>query len=159
MADAESLIRDALHAFQNIGPGSADANKYTRRATRIAQRVINNYPTSIEAAQARAILDQLNVSCETASPAVTQQIGTVLEQRLKEAGGDADWQDLLRRLMALPPGKKKLLFAVPVIMFLFPGALFILLGAVTFYATQVETLKKHAHLVLAALDKGDNRND
>ena len=58
-SSVEELLREAQHAFQNISPGSADEEKYSARAKRLAHRIIRKSPDSIEGTQARMILFRL----------------------------------------------------------------------------------------------------
>lgn len=68
MASADEWLREARYALQNVSPGSTDEHKYTVRAKSYALQVVRKYPHSIEAAQAREILAQLNV--QIAKPAI-----------------------------------------------------------------------------------------
>jgi hypothetical protein len=83
VAGAGETLREAQYAFRNISHGSTDERKYRARAKKYAKRVIRKYPASIEAPQARAILDALDVSYATPeSGAVTgplQEAATFLK--------------------------------------------------------------------------------
>ena len=60
MADADELLRDAQYAFQSISYGDTrDNRKFTARAKSFAKKIIRKFPESVEASQARAILDRL----------------------------------------------------------------------------------------------------
>ena len=77
MANAEELFRDAYFAFQNVSPGSADEEKNTATAKRIAHRIIRKYPRSTEATQARTILRSLGEYVALANPTpITRTVHT-----------------------------------------------------------------------------------
>jgi hypothetical protein len=44
MADPNALLQKAQFAFQNVSPGSADSEKYTKKAKSLAHRIIRKYP-------------------------------------------------------------------------------------------------------------------
>jgi hypothetical protein len=61
MAGADELLRDAQYAVQCISHGDTRENRaHTSEAKSLARKIIRKYPVSIEATQARAILDRLN---------------------------------------------------------------------------------------------------
>ena len=61
MATAGELLREAQYALGNVSGSSTDSSKFESQAKKLARRVIRQYPASIEAGQARAILEQLGV--------------------------------------------------------------------------------------------------
>ena len=176
MASADELIREAQYAFRNISHGSTDEKKYRAKATKYANQVIRKYPTSIEASQARSILNQMNIPVVALSiPPVptnaaadfekshSQSSGHTtslsrtpasLEAALQQSGVAEDWRDLIRRLMNLPPGKKKTIGIVVLlaVVFSFPFGIFIFAGLVIFYAVQPALLKKHLEQLLNRLE-------
>jgi hypothetical protein len=176
VATADELIREAQYAFRNIGHGSTDENKYRARATKYAKQVIRKYPTSIEASQARRILNQLNVQIDIQlPPAISLQpdaaaafekshslgsghTGNVSStpvasgSRFQQANDGEDWKSLVRRFMNLPRGKKKILGIIVFFAIVFPGGIFAVSGVIIFYALQTALLKKHLKLLLAKLE-------
>jgi len=180
VASAEELIREAQYAFRNIGHASTDEKKYRARARKYARQLIRKYPTSMEASQARSILDQLNVgTLVQPQPAVASPTSAAadfershaadsghtknlsrtpaaLDAALQKSGIAEDWRDLVRRLMNLPPGTKKTIGIVAflAIVFTFPFGIFVLFGLIIFYASQPALLKKHLSLLLNKLESG-----
>jgi len=175
VASADELIREAQYAFRNISHGSTDIAKYTARAERYAKRVIRRYPATIEASQARSILNQLNVRIDVrSSPAVSPQADAAADfakshslasghtgnasstltasgSRFQQTKDVEDWKALVRRFMLLPPNKKKLLGIIAVVAVLVPGGIFAVSGLIIFYALQTALLKKHLNLLLEKL--------
>jgi len=172
VASADELIREAQYAFRNISHGSTDKAKYTARAERYAKRVIRRYPATIEASQARSILNQLNVR---SSPAVSPQADAAADfekshslasghtgnasstltasgSRFQQTKDVEDWKALVRRFMLLPRNKKKLLGIIAVVAVFLPGGIFAVSGLIIFYALQTALLKKHLNLLLEKLD-------
>ena len=176
MASADELIREAQYAFRNISFGSTDEKKYRAIAEKYAKLVMRKYPVSIEAAQARQILDQMNVRVDVRAPLgeVPQASAadnfakshaldsghTKIEVRTppaptaqnQHAGNKEDWRNLIRRFMVLPGSKKKFLGIIAVISVLFPGGIFAVSGLIIFYALRTEMLKKHLDLLLTKLE-------
>jgi len=177
VSGADELIREAQYAFRNIGHGSTDEKKYRARAVKYAKQVIRKYPTSIESSQARAILNQLNVKIVVQSPPATSpqadaaakfekshsaesghtknfiSMPSVPDADFQQSGGDTDdWRDLIRRLMLLPPRKKRLLGIIAFVAVVFPGGIFVISAGIIFYALQTALLKKHLNLLLNMLN-------
>lgn len=66
MAGADELLRDAQYAVQCISHGDTRENRASSaRAKSLAKKIVSRYPTSIEATQARGILDRLNGKSRT----------------------------------------------------------------------------------------------
>jgi len=175
VASADELIREAQYAFRNISHGSTKKKKYSARAEKYARRVIRKYPASIEASQARAILDQLNVRIDVRSPAgVSPQQSAAADfesshstasghtgnvtgtpptpgSRFRQANDDQDWRGLFRRFVELPGNKKKMLGIIAAVAIFFPGGIFAVSGLIIFYALQTALLKKHLNLLLDKL--------
>jgi len=175
VASADELIREAQYAFGNIGHGSTDERKYRARAQKYASRVVRKYPTSIEASQARTILDQLSIRIDVRSPpGMSPQAdaaadfershspgsghtkiisGTPLTSasRLQRANDNDDWRGLFRRFVELPHTKKKILGIIAAVAIFFPGGIFAVSGLIIFYALQPALLKKHLNLLLQKL--------
>jgi len=175
VASADELIREAQYAFRNISHGSTDKGKYRARAERYAKRIVRQYPASIEASQARNILDQLNVRTDVRpSPDVSPQADAAAEfkrshssasghmgnvgstptasgSRFQQTKDVEDWKALARRFMLLPPNKKKLIGIIAVVAVFFPGGIFAVSGLIIFYALQTALLKKHLNLLLKNL--------
>ncbi len=155
------MIREALFALQNAGPGSADEHKNIARAKKYSLQVIRKFPHSIEATQAREILAQLNVIIAAPAPLARQPFGEPLKSITPNrfaatAITDKQWQDILRRFVALPGGKKKLLawgVLLPTLL-LFPFSLFAILAAATVYAFNLPILKQHLLAMLSSLESG-----
>jgi hypothetical protein len=53
------MLNEAQYAFQNVGYGSSDSNKYAARAKSLARRILKKTPNGPEADAARSILDRL----------------------------------------------------------------------------------------------------
>ena len=63
MASAEHLLNEAHYAFANISYGESPTNRrQAARAKSLCRKIIRRYPTSTEAAVARAILTRLGES-------------------------------------------------------------------------------------------------
>jgi hypothetical protein len=176
VASADELIREAEYAFRNISHGSTSEDKYKARARKYAKQVLRKYPAGVEASQARAILERLNVKIDVRSPdGVSPQhkaaanfekshtpdsghTGSRTRTRVtsaaqfKPAGNQEEWRGLIRRFLALPGGKKKFLGIIAVIAVLFPGGIFAVSGLVIFYALQTALLKRHIGLLLDRLE-------
>lgn len=61
MASADELLRDAQYAVHSITYDDSRENRsHIARARSLARKIISKYPTSIEAAQARSMLDRLD---------------------------------------------------------------------------------------------------
>lgn len=166
MASADELIREAEYAFRNISQGSTRARKYTAKAKKYAKRVVRQYPNSIEAAQARLILDRLEVSYESVKPVPTQQTTEFLQNHASthehfvkpvrarnDSVADEEWRDILQRFLALAPFKKKILLAGAIFTFFVPGLIFVVLFAVVIlFATRPDLLKKYVLMLLTTLE-------
>ena len=176
MASADELIREAQYAFRNIGHGSTDEKKYRARAKKYARNIIRKYPVSIEASQARSILDQLNVKIDTRAPVgVSPQQDAAADfenshslgsghtgndvsttraytSQYQQTDDKEDWRGLIRRFVKLPNSKKKFLGIIVVFAILFPGGIFAVSGLVIFYALQPALLKKHLNFLLMKLE-------
>jgi hypothetical protein len=175
VASADELIREAQYAFRNISHGSTEKAKYTARAERYAKRVIRQYPATIEASQARNILNQLNVRVDVRPPpdiAPQTDAAADFERSHSSASGHTrndhstptasasrfqqpkdveDWKALVQRFMLLPPNKKKMLGIIAVVAVFLPGGIFAVFGLIIFYALQTALLKKHLNLLLEKL--------
>lgn len=162
MASADELIREAQFALQNAGPGASDEHKNVARAKKYAMQVIRKYPRGLEAAQARNILAQLNVSIATTPPPLTRQplLSPVKRSTPNRFAArtisDEEWQDILRRSIALPSGKKKKLawFTLPLIIVLVPYSIFVIFAAAAVYGFNLPMLKRHALALLNSLESG-----
>ena len=176
MASADELIREAQYAFGNISFGSTDEKKFRARAAKYAKQIIRKYPVSIEASQARDILNQLNFRVDVRSPfgkapqanasadfskshsrdsGHTSNGGSAPlapTSLYQQAGEKEDWRELIRRFMKLPKSKKNFLGIIVVFSVLFPGGIFAVSGLVIFYAVQPVLLKRHLNLLLTKLE-------
>jgi hypothetical protein len=169
MMSADELIREAHYAFRNIGHSSTSENKYRARARKYAKQVIRKYPVSIEASQARRILDQLNVRVDTQLPSAVsprQVAAADFEQSHSSASGHTknitrtplagsnaeEWRKLVRRFADLSRNKKRFLGIIVFVAILFPGGIFGVGGLVIFYALQPALLKTHLGLLLNKLE-------
>jgi hypothetical protein len=66
MAGADELLRDAQYAVHCISHGDTRENRaQSARAKSLAKKIVSRYPTSVEATQARSILDRLNGKSRT----------------------------------------------------------------------------------------------
>ena len=84
MANADELLRDAQYAFQSISFGDTRENRRnSARAKSLAQKIIRKFPDSIEARQARSILDKLQG--RTHSPRFEHDHSSVSQGRLNES--------------------------------------------------------------------------
>lgn len=84
MANADELLRDAQYAFQSISFGDTRENRRnSARAESLAQKIIKKFPDSIEARQARSILDKLQG--RTHSPRFEHHHSSVGQGRLNES--------------------------------------------------------------------------
>ncbi len=136
-------------------------------------RLIRAYPESIEAPQAREILDRLGVLVDLktepgaqppqesvafrknhSSDAGHEASASHPASHFKRITNDAEWQNILRRFMELSAAKKKYLGVALFILFVFPGGLFLLGGLAVFYVFNQALLKKHLTQLLTALDSG-----
>jgi hypothetical protein len=169
VAGADEIIREAQYAFRNISPASADERKNRARAKKYAQRVIRKYPTSIEASQARAILDALDVSYKVqksgAEPGPPQEAITFLKNHSRTAGhgansthtrapqefGTSEWRTLMQRFSKLPNHKKKYVAIGLFVVLVFPGGIFLMGGLAVLYALRPALLKKHLDHLLWTL--------
>ena len=162
MASAEKLVRDAQYAFHNISTGSTDEKKFAASARKIAQRIVRRYPMSVEAIQARDILDRLGVRSETIAPTQPQRVVEFLKNHTGHvdhfgAGNDAtaadsdDWKSLLWEFLHLPGSRKKILFFAAAFLFFFPGTIFVLAGLAIVYALKPDLLRSHLRRLLTAL--------
>lgn len=174
MASADELLREAQYALQNVGPGSTDEHKYTVRAKSYALQVVQKYPHSIEAAQAREVLAQLNVQIAkptlptlTRRPLATPLRSSATERPLagpaaqpkidrfaaRPINTDNQWRAIFNRFIAVPSGKKKLLFVVVLLfMVLVPFSLFVVAGLLILYAFNLPLLKQHLLALLERLE-------
>jgi hypothetical protein len=176
LASADELLREAQYALQNVSPGSTDEYKYTVRAKSYALQVVQKYPHSIEAAQAREILAQLKIQiAKPASPTLTGRPlaaalrSSAIERPLaapavhpkmnrfaaRAATTDDQWRAIFTRFIAVPSGKKKLFFVVLLFFVaLLPFSLFVVAGVVVLYAFNLPLLKKHLLVLLDRLESG-----
>lgn len=176
MASADEWLREAQYALQNVGPGSTDEHKYTVRAKSYALQVIRKYPHSIEAAQARGILAQLNVRIDKpASPELTRRppaapLRSSATERpfavpaahpkinrfaARAIATDDEWRAIFKRFIAVSSAKKKVFFVVLLLfMVLVPFSLFVVAGLIILYAFNLPLLKQH---LLALLDRLESR--
>lgn len=66
MAAADELLRDAQYEVQCISHGDTRENRaHSARAKSLAKKIVRKYPATIEATQARGILDRLNGKTRT----------------------------------------------------------------------------------------------
>ena len=170
MANAEDLIREAEYAFRNIGPGATDNRKYTARAKRIATRIVRNYPASIEAAQARQILDRLGeptaligapsspLSPSPLSPsphaphsAEHEQQAHLPRKRVATAAEPDSWARIWQRITALTTMQKKVLGTILVFGFILVSAMPFLLLIFAYYAVKPRRIRKDIDGLLDAL--------
>jgi hypothetical protein len=174
VSSAEKLIHEAQHAVANVSPGSTDEKKYAARARRLANRILRKYPTGIEADQARMIIDNLDrvprrtirtplphkvhvpESPHTSHPVVRSP--ETMRKEIKRVAArtfttslDDDWASLLKKFAVLPGYKKKILYAIPILIFFMPAALFLFIGLAAYYMTNPPLLKKHLEALLEAL--------
>ena len=103
MAGADELLRDAQYAVQCISHGDTRENRaYSARAKSLAKKIISRYPASMEASQARAILDRLNGKSRTHQftklrHGVGQQRDTIVRTLARQSVPETDLpQKLLR---------------------------------------------------------------
>jgi len=177
VASAGELIREAQYAFRNISYGSTDVRKYKARAAKYAKRVIRKYPVSVEASQARRILDQLNVQIaiqpqpivapppdaaanfeksHSSSSGHTSGLSSTPPasgSRFRQSSDAEDWRGIIRRFIELPSNKKKMLGIIAAVAIFFPGGIFAVSGLIVFYALQTALLKKHLNLLLNKLSE------
>ena len=74
MATAEQLLHEAQYAFQSITYGeSPDNRRNRRRASALSRKILRTFPTSTEAAGARALLKRLGEEAYTSQLAVVHQ--------------------------------------------------------------------------------------
>ena len=175
MASAGELIREAQYAFRNISHGSTDERKYKARAEKYAKRVIRKYPVSVEASQARRILDQLNVqiavqpqpvvspppdaaanfekshSLASGHTNIFRNAPSMSDARFQQSGETEEWRSLLQRLIKLPPNKKKILVIIAFVAIVFPGGIFVISAGIIFYALRRAVLKEHLNRLLNML--------
>ena len=169
MASAGETLREAQYAFRNVSHGSTDERKYRAQAKKYAKRVIRKNPTSVEASQARAILDALDVSYAIpASGAVTgpvQEAVAFLKNHSATTGhganstrsrfspelGTSEWRTIMQRFSDLPNNKKKYLAIGLFLAFVFPGGIFFMGGLAIVYALRPALLKKHLDYLLWSL--------
>ncbi len=163
MAGADELLREAQYALLNVSPGSTDEHKYTVRAKSCALQVVQKYPHSIEVAQAREILAQLNIQiAKPASPTLTGRplAAPAVHPKMnrfaaRAATTEDQWRAIFRRFIALPSGKKKLFFVVLLFFVaLLPFSLFVVAGVIVLYAFNLPLLKKHLLVLLDRLEPG-----
>lgn len=175
MAGADDLLREAQYALQNVSPGSTAEHKYKISAKSYALQVIQRYPHSIEAAQARDILAQLNIQiAKPASPILTRQalaaplqssaierppavpaVRSKINRFAARPIAEDKWNAIFRRFLAVPSGKKKLLFGVLLLlMALVPFSLIVFAVLVVLYAFNLPLLKRHLLALLDRLEPG-----
>jgi hypothetical protein len=131
---------------------------------------MRKYPASIEASQARSILDRLDVQTVARPQALvspdaaaefershsstsghTKNLSSAppaSDSRLGQSRITEDWRSLVRRFLTLPHNKKKMLGIIVFVAIVFPGGIFVVSGLIIFYALQLALLKKHLNLLL-----------
>lgn len=176
MASADELLREAQYALQNVGPGSTDEHKYTVRAKSYALQLIQKYPHSIEAAQARDILGQLNIQIAKPasrtltrrplanplrSPATARPLAVPANQpkvnrfAARPTVTDNQWRTIFKRFTAVPSGKKRVFFGILLLLVvLVPFSLFFFAGLLVLYAFNLPLLKQHLLLLLGRIESG-----
>lgn len=173
LASADELLREAQYALQNVSPGSTDEHKYSARAKSYALQVVQKYPHSSEASQAREILAQLKVPIgKPASPTVTRRVLAgpsqpsavrkplalaIDREKINRFAArptvDDQWRAILQRYMALPSGNKKVFFgALLLLMVLVPFSIFVIAALIVLYAFNLPALKRHLLALLARLE-------
>jgi hypothetical protein len=160
LASADELFREAQHALQNVSPGSTDERRNIARAKNYAMQVVRKYPHTAEAAQARAILAQLDVSIAApVEPLAIRRPGALAPRderrpppRFKAAVADQQWRRILQRFVALPSNKKKLLAGGLLLVMFIPFAVFVLLGVAVVYALNLPLLQRHLLALLNSLE-------
>ncbi len=162
MSGIDELIREAQFVFANIGPGSANRRKNTARARRLAKRVIRQSPQSIEAAQARIILTNLEVNPpreprtlhppHSAHPQHVSQQSHHGAKDTANAINNDDWRSLQRMFFDLPSLTRKILIAAVAVFVIIPGSWFVLIGLALMYAIRPRVLRQHVHVLLTALN-------
>jgi len=158
LASADELFREAQHALQNVIPGSTDERRNIARAKNYAMQLVRKYPHSIEATQARSILAQLDVSIAAPVEALVKRRADVARDTYKPPGrftkthNDHPWRPILRRFVALPTSRKKILAAGLIFTMIIPFALFVWLGLAVVYALNLPLLKRHLLALLNYLE-------
>ena len=140
MASAEKLLNEAHYAFANISYDESLANKrHAARASSLSRKIIRRYPTSMEAAEARAILRRLGEESYV-SPLPDQHqhmtqtkhhLGrdtTVPRNRVAESGAPPvfDWGGLLAVILMTPKVVLGVLGAVAFALFALVGPIVLL---------------------------------
>ncbi len=59
MPSVERLLNEAQFALGNISPGSTRETRYRKKTERLLRRIVQKYPATTEATQARSMQDQL----------------------------------------------------------------------------------------------------
>lgn len=76
MAAADKLLHEAQYAFHSISYGESSANsRNRRRASKLARKIIRQFPTSPEAAEAHAILRRLGEEAYTSRLSLVHRHG------------------------------------------------------------------------------------
>ena len=84
MATADELLREAQYAFHSISFCNTRENRRNKaRAKSLSQKIIRKFPDSIEARQARSILDKLQGTAHT--PRFEHNHASDSERRLNES--------------------------------------------------------------------------
>jgi hypothetical protein len=116
MADPNALLQKAQFAFQNVSPGSADSEKYTKKAKSLAHRIIRKYPDRHEANSARWILEQLGEQVPAVAtrpaPVVHERVGT--EERSRTTTSSDQFSAIINKY-CLPGWAFRLMQTIPVL--------------------------------------------
>jgi hypothetical protein len=149
--NVEELLREAQHAFQNISPGSADEQKYTATAKRLALRIIRKSPDSSEGTQARMIL--YNLGSDEGLVLQRADTGTTVASKntADKAGDEHSWANIWQMFSALSSPKKKVVALLLFFALLIIGFTPFLLLFFIFYLFQPAMIRKHIHGLLAGL--------
>lgn len=117
MASAEHLLHEAQYAFQSISFGeSRDNTRNASRAKALCNKIIRKFPTSMEAAEAHAILRRLGEEAYSSEMTTrhrhvpqsthhqTPSQGRETRNMLTSDGGveTLDWSGLISWLLAMP---------------------------------------------------------
>lgn len=164
MASAEELIQEAYFAYQNVSPGATDENRQRSRAKKFAMRILRQYPVSIEAEQARSILDGLKVDDVPARFVNTHTHDTRSEKlaKLPEKPGheaaETEWKTLWQLFTRLPYLQKRILSFVLMFTVLFAVFTPFLWVFAFLLLVKRTAVKRLLHKVLLSMDPEAPRN-
>ncbi len=166
MASAEELIREAYFAFQNVSPGATDEGRQRALAKKFAMRILRQFPTSVEAEQARSILDSLKVAHAPARFVKTHSHSTgkrALAMPTDKPGqgsdeaGEAEWKALWQRFGRLPYLQKRILVFVLMFVVLFAAFTPFVWVFAFLLVVKRTAVKQSLHRVLVAMDPETRR--